>query len=228
MPTTAPQSSAKAAFDADAKYRQAKLISNIGFVVGGLFLFFSLWYILGKDTPLDLGRIAGALFSSGEGSGGPKFDISLELEPLDPDKIPPIFLDEPPPHPAPVGGVPEQPLETPEQERERRLKKALDEANQLFRRWRFFEAETSYKAVIKALSKERALVLKQTLTDMFFKRGKCFYRDRRYKKALEVLRIALHFDPKNREAHRYLARCYRLLGQGGKAKYHEKMVKKLG
>jgi len=230
--STASSPAERAAIDAEAQYRRAQLISNIGFVAGGLFLFFSLWYIVGKGTAFDLGLIVKALTGSGkpQATGVPAYLAGLELDPIDAKQIPPIFLDEPPPPPTPVptgDGSTEQPPPDEDQAQEQDLKKALEEANHEFRSWRFAEAEKSYMSVIKVLSKERSLKLQHEVCEMFFKRGVRFYNEKRYTKSLEVLRIALHFDPNNGLAHQYLARCYRLLGQGDKAAYHDRMVKKL-
>jgi len=150
--------------------------------------------------------------------------IALELEPIDPNKIPVIFLDNVPP-PTKMAA---DPSPKPVSEREARLKSSLEAANAQFRSWRFLEAEKSYLQIVKQLPPARSAKLQTKLTETFFKRGLIFYREKRYSKALEVLRVALHFDANNREAHRYLARSYRLLGKNCKAKYHERMVKKLG
>ncbi len=228
MQATAATPAEKAALDAEAQYRRAQLISNIGFVVGGLFLFFSLWYIVGKGTPFDLTVMVGGLFSSKppvRSGETPEYLAGLELDPIDPKQIPPIFLDKAPPPPTPV---PTQATAKPqENKRELQLKKALEEANHQFRKWQFIQAEKSYMSVIKVLPRDRALKLQRDVCTMFFKRGVRFYKEKRYSKAIDVLRIALHFDPNEGLAHQYLARCYRLLGKGGKAKYHERMVKKL-
>ena len=228
--TTANPKPEQAAIDAEARYRRARLISNLGFVAGGMVLFFSLWYIVGKGTSFDLGLMVGSLLGSNEKPA--EFEeapylAGLDLEPLDPKRVPPIFLDEPPPPPT-VAARPPQPDPAEERQRqEQKLKEALNEANHQFRSWQFPQAEKSYMAVIKVLPRDRALKLQKDVCTMFFKRGVRFYKEKRYTKALDVLRIALHFDPNNRLAHQYLARCYRLLGKGGKAKYHERMVAKL-
>ena len=229
MQATASTPAEKAALDAEAQYRRAQLISNIGFIVGGLFLFFSLWYIIGKGTPLDLSVMVSSIFSSGTKpkvtEGTPAYLAGLELDPIDPKQIPPIFLDKAPPPPTPV---PTTTVEKPKDDnKEQKLKKALEEANHQFRKWQFLQAEKSYMSVIKVLPQDRALKLQKDVCTMFFKRGVRFYKEKRYSKSIDVLRIALHFDPNNGLAHQYLARCYRLLGKGSKAKYHERMVKKL-
>lgn len=227
MQSTASTPSEQAALDAEAQYRRAQLISNIGFIVGGLFLFLSLWYIVGKGTPFDLSVMLGSVFGSEkvEQEGTPAYLKGLELDPIDPKQIPPIFLDEAPPPPTSVSKEPTKAVE--KDDKEERLQKALAEANHQFRSWQFLQSEKSYMSVIKVLPKERALKLQVEVCNMFFKRGVRFYKEKRYSKAVEVLRIALHFDSNNRLAHKYLARCYRLLGKGSKAKYHERMVKKL-
>ena len=230
MQATASTPAEKAALDAEAQYRRAQLISNVGFIVGGLFLFFSLWYIVGKGTPLDLGVMVSSMFGGTKrpqvAEGTPGYLAGLELDPIDANQIPPIFLDKAPPPPTPV---PTTPVEEPnkDNENELKLKKALEEANHQFRKWQFPQAEKSYMSVIKVLPQDRALKLQKDVCTMFFKRGVRFYKEKRYSKSIEVLRIALHFDPNNGLAHQYLARCYRLLGKGSKAKFHERMVKKL-
>lgn len=224
-PSTVPPKAPSVTADAEARYRRAKLISNIGFVVGGLVLFSAIWYIIGKGTAWDPLRIGASILGIKETAAGPVAEASLDLDPIDPTVVPAIFLDEAPPPPTPVPTSTEEP--TAEDRRKAELKKELDNANELFKAWKFTEAEKTYVDVIKLLPEEQALKLQSDVATMFFKAGLRFYQGRQYTQALDVLRITIHFDAKHVEAHRYLARSYRKLGQSDKAGYHERMVSKL-
>jgi tetratricopeptide (TPR) repeat protein len=217
-----------AALDAEKRYRRARVLSNIGFVAGCIFVFVALWHIGAKGTPLDPKIIFSSLIGVNKKQ---KIDQTpwniegLELEDINGREIPDIFMENDPPPPTKTTEV--EKTETPVNDTEQSLKMSLEQANHLFRSWRFDEAETAYVEIIKLLPELRALKLQRDISNMFFNQGMKFYKDQQYKKALDVLRIALHFDAKNKLAHKFTAQTYRKLGQGSKAKYHERMADKL-
>ena len=217
-----------AALDAEKRYSRARVLSNIGFVLGILFVFVSLWHIGARGTPLDPSVIISSLTGSDKGEQiitSPSDIEGLRPEAIDGKEIPAIFMEENTPPPTQKTEV--KATTKPVEKKEQTLKKLLEQANHLFRSWRYEEAEEAYVAIIKKLPELRALKLQRDVSNMFFNQGMKFYKDKQYKKALNVLRIAIHFDAKNKLAHKFTAKTYRKLNLGSKAKYHERMAKKL-
>ena len=217
-----------AALDAEKRYRRAKVLSNIGFVLGILFVFIVLWHLGARGTPLDPSVIFTSLMGSKEEEQiitTPSDIEGLRPEAIDGKEIPAIFMENN--TPAPTQKVEIKTTTKPADNKELTLKKLLEQANHLFRSWRYEEAEEAYVAIIKKLPELRALKLQRDVSNMFFNQGMKFYKDKQYKKALNVLRIAIHFDAKNKLAHKFTAKTYRKLNMGSKAKYHERMAKKL-
>lgn len=217
-----------AALDAEKRYRRARVLSNLGFIAGIAFIFIALWHIGAKGTPLDPSVIFKSLTGIGKEKrldNSPSNIKGLKLEAIDGKDIPAIFMQEIVPKATKTVAV--KATKKPANNKEQQLKKSLEQANHFFRSWRYEEAEESYMSIIKQLPELRALKLQRDVSNMFFNQGMKFYKDKQYKKALHVLRIAIHFDSKNKLAHKFTAQTYRRLNQGSKAKYHERMASKL-
>jgi len=212
------------------RYSRARIVSNVGFIFSSLFVFVSLWYIGAKGTPLDPFIIFSSLIGvkdQKKESTLPQNIKGLELETINGKVIPAIFMENDTSNPVNTVKKPDKVKEPKRNSKEYVLKQSLKNANHLFRSWRHEEAEKAYKEIIKQLPELRALKLQRDVSNMFFNQGMKFYKERRYKKALDVFRIALHFDAKNKLAHKFTAQTYRRLNLGSKAKYHEKMANKL-
>ena len=208
MPINTPENIAAA--DAEKRYSRGRILSNLSFFVGSLFVFISLWYIGAKDTPLDPLKILESITGTGQKEKKtvmPWQVPGLELTPIDRNTIPEVFLTKKVEN-TPVESTDQNtPDETPATEsKESKLKKELEAANHLFRSRRWTEAEDAYVAIIKQLSDLRALELQRRVSVMFYENGVKFFYSGQYKNALKVLRIAIHFDAKNKLAHTYTAK----------------------